>query len=81
MTSPSDYFDVLERLMAKKYAELRVGMSQAAREKSEGMTRQMLAELPLNDLRKACGRMPLRPIQFLSPGVWRTTLRKCGHVQ
>jgi len=29
--------------MAKKFAELRASMSQAAREKSDGMARQMLA--------------------------------------
>ena len=31
--------------MAKKFPELRAGMSQAAREKSDGMARQMLAEV------------------------------------
>ncbi|NQW81373.1 MAG: hypothetical protein HQ445_09395 [Polaromonas sp.] len=31
--------------MAKKFTELRAGMSQAAREKSDGMARQMLAEV------------------------------------
>ena len=37
--------------MAKKFTELRAGMSQAAREKANGMARQMLAEMPLNELR------------------------------
>jgi DNA-binding XRE family transcriptional regulator len=41
--------------MAKKFTELRAGMSQAAREKSDGMARQMLAEMPLNELRQARG--------------------------
>lgn len=31
--------------MAKKFTELHAGMSQAAREKSDGMARQMLAEV------------------------------------
>ena len=31
--------------MAKKFTELRAGMSQAAREKADGMARQMLAEV------------------------------------
>lgn len=41
--------------MAKKFTELRAGMTQAAREKSNGMARQMLAEMPLNELRQARG--------------------------
>ena len=41
--------------MAKKFTELRAGMSQAAREKADGMARQMLAEMPLNELRQARG--------------------------
>ena len=41
--------------MAKKFAELRAGMSQAAREISDGIARQMLAEMPLNELRQARG--------------------------
>ena len=41
--------------MAKKFTELRASMSQAAREKSDGMARQMLAEMPLNELRQARG--------------------------
>jgi DNA-binding XRE family transcriptional regulator len=41
--------------MAKKFTELRAGMSQAAREESDGMARQMLAEMPLNELRQARG--------------------------
>ena len=55
MTSTWTNFDVKERLMAKKFTELRAGMSQAAREKSDGMARQMLAEMPLNELRQARG--------------------------
>ena len=39
--------------MAKKFTELRAGMTQAAREKADGMARQMLAEMPLNELRQA----------------------------
>ena len=41
--------------MAKKFTELRAGMSQAAREKANGMARQMSAEMPLNELRQARG--------------------------
>ena len=41
--------------MAKKFTELRAGMSQAARERADGMARQMLAEMPLNELRQARG--------------------------
>ena len=41
--------------MAKKFSELRAGMSQAAREKADGMARQMLVEMPLNELRQARG--------------------------
>jgi predicted XRE-type DNA-binding protein len=41
--------------MAKKFSELRAGMSQAAREQADGMARQMLAEMPLNELRQARG--------------------------
>lgn len=41
--------------MAEKFTELRAGMSQAAREKSDGMARQMVAEMPLNELRQARG--------------------------
>jgi predicted XRE-type DNA-binding protein len=55
MTSTWNNFDVKERLMAKKFTVLRAGMSQAAREKADGMARQMLAEMPLNELRQARG--------------------------
>jgi predicted XRE-type DNA-binding protein len=41
--------------MAKKFTALRAGMSQAAREKADGMALQMLAEMPLNELRQARG--------------------------
>ena len=41
--------------MAKKFATLRSGMSQAARARADGLARQMLAEMPLNELRKARG--------------------------
>lgn len=41
--------------MAKKFTELRAVMSQLARKKADGMARQMLAEMPLNELRKARG--------------------------
>lgn len=41
--------------MAKKFAELRAGMSQAARKKADAMARQVLAEMPLNELRQARG--------------------------
>lgn len=55
MTSTWFNFDVKERLMAKKFTELRAGMTQAAREKADGMARQLLAEMPLNELRQARG--------------------------
>jgi DNA-binding XRE family transcriptional regulator len=55
MTSTWYNFDVKERLMAKKFTELRAGMTQAAREKADGMARQMLDEMPLNELRQARG--------------------------
>ena len=41
--------------MAKKFTELRAGMNQSAREKADGMARQMLTEMPLNELRQARG--------------------------
>ena len=41
--------------MAKKFTELRAGMSQTVREKADGMARQMLAEMPLNEVRQARG--------------------------
>ena len=41
--------------MAKKFTELRAVMTQAAREKADGMARQMVAEMPLNELRQARG--------------------------
>ena len=41
--------------MAKKFTELRAGMSQAACEKANGMARQMVAVMPLNELRQARG--------------------------
>jgi DNA-binding transcriptional regulator YiaG len=36
--------------LAKNFSELRAGMSQAARERSEAQAKVMLAELPLNEL-------------------------------
>ena len=36
--------------MAKNFSELRTGMNQAARERSEAQVKVMLAELPLNEL-------------------------------
>lgn len=41
--------------MAKKFSELRAGMSQAARERSGAQAKVMLAEMPLNELRQARG--------------------------
>ena len=41
--------------MAKKFTQLRASLTQAAREKADGMARQMLAEMPLNELRQARG--------------------------
>ena len=41
--------------MAKKFTELRASLTQAAGEKADGMARQMLAEMPLNELRQARG--------------------------
>ena len=41
--------------MANKFTGLRAGMSQSAREKADCIARQMLAEMPLNELRQARG--------------------------
>jgi len=41
--------------MAKKFAELRAKMSSAARARSEAIYRQLLAEMPLSELRQARG--------------------------
>lgn len=41
--------------MAKKFSELRAGMSQAARESSDAKAKVMLAEMPLKELRQARG--------------------------
>ena len=51
--------------MAKKFTELRAGMCQAAREKSDGMARQMLVEMPLNELRQARGLSQKRLAEVL----------------
>ena len=51
--------------MAKKFTELRAGMTQAAREKADGMARQMLAEMPLNELRQARGLTQARLASLL----------------
>ena len=41
--------------MTKKFSDLRAGMSQAARERSDVKAKVMLAEMPLNELRQARG--------------------------
>lgn len=41
--------------MAKKFSELRAGMSVLAREKAHSKAKTMLAEMPLNELRQARG--------------------------
>lgn len=41
--------------MAKKFAELRAGMSPVARVQAAEKAREMLAEMPLNELRQARG--------------------------
>lgn len=41
--------------MAKKFSELRAGMSPAARDKAAGQAKAMMAEMPLNELRQARG--------------------------
>jgi len=41
--------------MARKFAELRAGMSPQSRARSDAKARKMLAELPLHELRKARG--------------------------
>lgn len=41
--------------MAKKFSELRAGMSQDAQQRSDEQARAMLAEMPLNELRQARG--------------------------
>lgn len=58
--------------MAKKFTELRAGMGQAAREKADGMARQMLAEMPLNELRQARGlsqKMLAEVLQVQQPSI------------
>ncbi len=39
--------------MAKKFADLRKKMSPAARQKAEALTKEMLVEMPLQELRQA----------------------------
>lgn len=41
--------------MAKNFSDLRAGISQAARERSDENAKVMLAEMPLNELRQARG--------------------------
>ena len=41
--------------MAKKFSELRAGMTPAARSRSDAKAQVMLAEMPLNELRQARG--------------------------
>jgi predicted XRE-type DNA-binding protein len=41
--------------MAKKFSELRAGMSSAAQERADALAKIMLAEMPLNELRQARG--------------------------
>lgn len=41
--------------MAKKFSELRLGMTQGSRKQSEAKAGVMLAEMPLNGLRRARG--------------------------
>jgi DNA-binding XRE family transcriptional regulator len=41
--------------MAKKFSELRAGMSSAAQERADASAKIMLAEMPLNELRQARG--------------------------
>ena len=41
--------------MAKKFSALRSGMSQAAQQRSHAKTKEMLAEMPLHELRQARG--------------------------
>ena len=47
--------DLKENFVAKKFSDLRTGMSQAARERSDAKAKVMLAEMPLNELRQARG--------------------------
>lgn len=41
--------------MAKKFSDLRAGMSPQSRARSDAMTQTMLADMPLNELRRARG--------------------------
>ncbi|WP_130471630.1 XRE family transcriptional regulator [Candidatus Magnetaquicoccus inordinatus] len=41
--------------MAKRYSELRSGMSAAAQEQAERLAQELLAEMPLHELRQARG--------------------------
>ena len=47
--------DLKESKMAKKFADLRAGMRQPSRERSDAKAKVMLSEMPLNELRIACG--------------------------
>ena len=51
--------------MVKKFSDLRAGMNQAARERSDAQAKVMLAEMPLNELRRARGLS-----QKISPDVF-----------
>jgi DNA-binding transcriptional regulator YiaG len=55
MTNTWNNFDVKENLMAKKFADLRAGMSAPARESAHLKAKAMLDEMPLNELRQARG--------------------------
>lgn len=64
--------------MAKKFQELRAGMSPAAREKADGMARQMLAEMPLNELRQARGltqKMLAEVLHVRQPSIAKIKMR------
>ena len=53
--------------MAKKFSELRVGMSRPAREKADDQAKAMLAEMPLNGTSLVSNGFAATPIAYQSP--------------
>jgi len=58
--------------MARKFSELRAGMSPASRARAEAKARSMLAEMPLHELRQARGlsqKMLAEILQVQQPSI------------
>jgi DNA-binding XRE family transcriptional regulator len=47
--------DLKESEMAKKFSDLRAGMTQASCKRSAAKAKVMLSEMPLDELRQSCG--------------------------